>query len=111
MSFRYKVYYTAEAKADLKAIYYYIGFELMALKSAERQVNDIRRSVRGLEMMPLRYPLVENLPNISLPLRKMTVDRYLVFYTVDGAAALVKIIRIFYGGRNVEELFFRDVLS
>lgn len=105
------MYYTAEAKIDLKAIYYYIGFELMALKSAERQVNDIRRCIRGLELIPLRYPLIENLPNISIPLRRMPVDKYLVFYTVDCEASVVKIIRIFYGGRNIEELFYRDILN
>ncbi len=36
--------------------------------------------------------------------RKMPVDRYVVYYMVDRAASLVSVVRVFYGGRDVESI-------
>lgn len=105
----YKVLYTAEAKTDLKAIYCYIAFELLALNSAKLTIDNIRNRIRGLETMPLRYPIMEDPPIMHI--RKMTVANYVVFFIVESTSATVKILRIFYSGRNIDDIFRNDFLN
>lgn len=35
---------------------------------------------------------------------KVPVDNYMVFYRIDDELTTVSIVRIFYSGRNIEEL-------
>ena len=41
-------------------------------------------------------------------MRKVPVNNYLVFYLVENANSTVTVVRIFYGGRNVEEMVKKD---
>lgn len=59
MSNQYNVSYSPEAMADLRSIYSYIAFELNVPYIAKNQVNRIRKEVRSLDFMPLRYALVD----------------------------------------------------
>ena len=102
MSEQYKVVYSSEALEDLDAIYSYIAFELMAHTTAENQVNRIRKEMRSLNLFPERYEVVDWEPWLSLKMRKVPVDNYIIYYLVDLDNLQVNIIRIFYGGRDVE---------
>jgi len=42
-------------------------------------------------------------------MRKVPVNNYLVFYLVENADLTVTVVRIFYGGRNVEEIIRDDM--
>ena len=35
---------------------------------------------------------------------KVSVDNYMIFYRVDEELSIVSIIRIFYSGRNIEDI-------
>lgn len=100
----YRVEYSQEALVDIKSIYTYISQILHAPLTARRQVNRIRKEIRDLEAFPTRYVLVEWEPWASMKMHRLPIDNYIVFYLVDEQAMAVKIVRIVYGGRNLEDL-------
>lgn len=100
----YRVEYSQEALVDIKSIYTYISQILHAPLTARRQVNRIRKEIRDLEAFPTKYVLVEWEPWASMKMHRLPIDNYIVFYLVDEQAMAVKIVRIVYGGRNLEDL-------
>ena len=97
MSDAYRVAYAPEALDDLKAIYTYLAQVLQALRS----------QIRALDQLPARYPLVDWAPWNRMGMQKMPVGNFVVFYTVDRESAAVTVIRIVYGGRDLESLAFQ----
>ena len=104
MSDPYNVVYSPEALSDLKDIYAYIAQELLVPDTALNQVNRIRKKIRSLDFMPSRYALVDWEPWKSMGMHKVPVDNFAVFYTVDSDSMTVVIIRIVYGGRDIESI-------
>ena len=99
----FHVIYSAEARRDLRDIYEYIAYELLVPETAAGQTGRIMKAVRSLEQMPLRHRLYEEEPWHSQGLRVLPVDNYLVFYLPDETNAIVSIIRIMYGGRDIDK--------
>ena len=54
--------------------------------------------------MPLRNPAVDWEPWKSKGMRKVTVDKFIAFYTVDTRSLTVTVIRIFTEGRTSQIL-------
>ncbi len=104
MSDSYSVIYSAKAKEDLKDIYSYIAFSLLAPGIAEKQVNRIRKTIYSLNFMPLRNPIVDWEPWKSMRLHRAAADNYIIFYIVDEDRLTVEIIRIVYGGRDISNV-------
>ena len=104
MSDTYSVIYSPEAKDDLREIYSYIAFELEAPDTAEGQVNRIRKEIRSLDFMPSRYAIVDWEPWRSMGMHRVPVDNFVVYYAVNDGSRTVTVIRIFYGGRDVENI-------
>jgi toxin ParE1/3/4 len=97
------VHYTDSAKQDLRDIYSYISDVLLEPVTAEKQTSRIMDAVDSLDHMPLRYRLYDKEPWCSKGLRVLPVNNYLVLYIPDESSHIVKIIRIMYGGRDVEK--------
>ena len=91
----YKIIYSPESLDDLRAIYSYIAFEKLAPQNAEGQVNRIRESIRSPHLFPEGHTTVEWEPWSSMGMRFLPVDN------IDGK---VRIVRIFYGGRDAEHI-------
>ncbi|MGN1194902.1 MAG: type II toxin-antitoxin system RelE/ParE family toxin [Acutalibacteraceae bacterium] len=104
MSENYTVCYSPKALDDLKDVYSYIAFTLQAPDTAKKQVNRIRKSIRSLDALPLRYPVVGWEPWQGMNIRKMPVDNFVVFYRVNHDDNSVTIIRIVYGSRCIENI-------
>jgi len=104
MTKKYTIAYAKEAYEDLKAIYAYIAEKLVEPAIAAKQVDRIRIAVRGLESMPNRCAVVPWEPWVSMGIRKLIVDNYIVFYLVDEVAQRVSVIRIAYRGRDMESV-------
>ena len=102
MSDAYKVIYAPAAQGDVRAIYSYIAYEPEAEQAARGQVDRIRETVRKLDTMPERYGAVDWKPWASIGMRKVPVDNYVVFYLVDNDEKMVTVVRVFYGGRDIE---------
>ena len=94
---KYKVMYTAGAKKDLRNIFRYISEELLAPENAAGPTE------RMLDTMPNRNRLYEEEPWHSRGLRFFPVDNYLVFYKTDDETEAVYVVRIMYGGRDVNK--------
>lgn len=99
----WKVVYTEQAEHDLRNIFEYIAFSLLEPKIAENQTRRIMDTVAKLNEFPLRYPLYEREPWHSKGLRVLPIDNYLVFYLPVKTKMVVAVIRIMYGGCNIEE--------
>ena len=98
----YTVKISAQAESDLRAIYEYIAFELQSLPNAVRQLNRLEESILSLDQMPNRHPAYREEPRRSRGLRVMPVDNYLVFYIPDPDTRSVTVIRVMYGGRDID---------
>ena len=99
----FHVAYSAEARQDLRDIYEYIAYELLVSETAAGQTERIMKAIRSLEQMPMRHRLYEEEPWHSQGLRVLPVDNYLVFYLPAENSATVNIIRIMYGGRDIDK--------
>ena len=104
----YQIIYSAEALDDLRSIYSYIAFEKLAPQNSEGQVNRIRQSIRSLDLFPEGHSTVEWEPWSSLGMRFLPVDNFIVYYLIDNNEGKVSIVRIFYGGRDVEHIIQTD---
>lgn len=102
MTKNYKVSYSADALDDLREIYAYIANELFAPETAAAQVGRIRKEIRSLDFLPARYALVEWEPWHSMKMHQLPVDNFIVYYLADDEEMAVTIVRVFYGGRDIE---------
>ena len=101
----YGIIYAEAAQNDLRDIFRYIAYELQAEQAARGQVRRILDAIRQLDTMPDRHEAVDWEPWASMDMRKMPVDNFIVFYMVDRMHKNVIVVRVVYGGRNLEELF------
>lgn len=99
---KYFVIYSDEAIADLDDIYCYIAFHLLERKTAWDLTARIRKNIRDLAVQAEMCEGVDWEPWHSMGVRKMPVENYIVYYLPDKNTREVKIICIFYGGRDVE---------
>lgn len=90
-----------QADRDLRNIYEYIAFELQSPENASGQLDRLEESIVGLDQMPERFREYESEPWHSRGLRIMPVYNYCVFYIPDAKNAVVTIIRVMYGGRDI----------
>ena len=88
--------------ADMQAgIFEYIAFELQAPENANGQLDRLEACIMDLDHMSKRYRQYELEPWKSRGLRVAPVDNYLVLYIPDDDTQVVTIIRVMYGGRDV----------
>ena len=98
----YSVNITDAADNDLRAIFSYIAFELQSYQNAARQLERLESAICSLSEMPESYRRYEKEPWHSRGLRRMSVDNYCIFYIPDHASQTVDIIRVMYGGRDID---------
>ena len=99
---KYEVVTTAQAAADLRAIFEYIAYELLAGENAIKQLDRLEEAILSLDEMPERYHLYDKEPWRERNLRIMPVDNYLVFYIPQDDDKTVTIIRVMYGRRDID---------
>lgn len=98
----FEIEISEQADRDLRNIYKYIAFELQSPENAAGQLNRLEESIMGLNQMPERFLGYEKEPWHSRGLRIMPVNNYCVFYIPDAGNAVVTIIRVMYGGRDID---------
>lgn len=98
----YEVTLTPEAKHDLREIYRYIAVELQSEQNANGQLDRLEENILKLDEMPERFRVYDREPWHSRNLRVMPVDNYLVFYIPDHQVKTVTVLRIMYGGRDID---------
>jgi len=97
----YSVEYLPEAIADILEIEEYLNqYNLVAADKFEETLNE-----RGttLAKLPFIWPVYEKDPFF----RRMVMDDYLLFYSVDERCELVIIHRIFHHAQDVDQQMLR----
>lgn len=100
---KYKIVLTEQADSDLRGIYEYIAFTLLEPEIAARQLERIENAILGLDGLPKRFRPFEKEPWHSRGLCQMPVDNFSVFYIPKDEDKTVTIIRVMYGGRDIDE--------
>ena len=98
---KYRIEISRQAEIDIREIYSYIAFSLLAPESALGQIDRIEQKIKILDFMPEKFRVYEKEPWQSRGLRLMPVDNFIVFYLVDETT--VTIIRVMYAGRDIDE--------
>lgn len=99
----YEVEISEQADTDLRGIYEYIAFTLLAPENASGQIDRLEERILSLEQYPMRHRAYEKEPWHSRGLRVLPVDNYVVFYIPNEEMAVVTVIRVLYGGRNIDK--------
>lgn len=99
----WSVKYSDRARRDLREIYEYIAYELLAPETAAGQAARIMKEIRSLEEMPMRYRLYDEEPWHTQGLRFFPVNSYLIFYLPNEMECFVTVARIMYGGRDIRK--------
>ncbi|MDD3228313.1 MAG: type II toxin-antitoxin system RelE/ParE family toxin [Oscillospiraceae bacterium] len=98
----YAVQLSEQAEADLRGIFEYIAFDLQSVQNAAAQLSRLEKNIYALDKMPERYRRYDKEPWRSRGLRIMSVDNFCVFYIPNAEKSKVSIVRVMYGGRDIE---------
>lgn len=96
----YFVDITEPALADMDDIYRYTKDHFGDPARAENLYDAIAKEILSLDKMPLRYGIPQFEPCIQLELHRMLVDKYSVFYLVDGDT--VTVTDVIYSSADLE---------
>lgn len=99
----YHVEISDTADKDLREIYNYIVYELCSQQNAKGQLDRLEEAILSLEQFPARFVKYTKEPWYSRGLHVMTVDNYIVLYIICEETSVVTIIRVMYGGRDIEK--------
>ena len=97
----FEIEISEQADADLRGIFEYIAFELQSPVNASGQLDRLEEIIMSLDQMAERFREYENEPWHSRGLRLMPVDNYCVLYIPNKEDAMVTILRVMYGGRDI----------
>ena len=98
----YQVTLTPQAQTDLKEIFKYIAFDLQSVQNAAGQLDRLEKAIASLEQMPERFRVYDKPKWRKRNLRMMPVDHYLAFYIPDHDSGTVTVLRIMYGGWDID---------
>ena len=99
----YEVIITTAAEQDLQEIFTYIASELLEPETAINLCDRIEQEILKLDTMPDRHARYKKEPWFSRGLRFFPIGNFLVFYLVRDSDSTVHVLRVMYGGSNVEE--------
>lgn len=91
--------WSIKAEEDLRDIYNYIKNHLNEPQIANNIVNRIARESEKLRFYYSIYPLIE-IGKTDVPIRKMRVKRYMIFYTFYEEEQTIYIVRVLHEKRN-----------
>ena len=90
MDMKYKLEYISTFYVDILQVTLYLE---EYPKKAKRILSKIDKALKSLLKTPEMYPIYENFPVF----RKITIEDYLVFYTVNKNDKLIEVHRLIYG--------------
>lgn len=99
----YEVEIAKQAESDLRGIYEYIAFSLLSPENASGQLDRLQDNILKLDQMPERFKEYENEAWHSRGMRQMPVDNFVVFYIPDSEKGVVTVLRVLYGGRDIDK--------
>lgn len=101
----YDIKITEQADKDIRGIYEYIAYELQSPENASAQLERIEQCIMSLDSMPERFRFYEKELWESRGLYIVPADNCCVLYIVDNGDMTVSIMRVMYGGRDIDTQF------
>ena len=98
----YTIKITDQADNDIRNIYEYIAYELQSPENASGQLDRIEKCIMSLDDMSEHYCFYDRESWKSRRLHIVPVDNYCVLYIVDNDDRTVSIMRVMYGGRDID---------
>lgn len=95
----YLVQITNKALSDMEDIYHYIANTLQAPETAMNLYNKIANSIEKLDIFPERFKIMESAPEQKMELRRLQVDNYIVFFTIQEDRVIVT--RVLYSASDI----------
>jgi len=108
-SSRYAYKFAPRAESDLDNTLKYIEEELHNPKAAQDLVIELFEKIDIVREFPLSGVALDNEFISDQTLRRIFVRNYVVFYKPDDATKTIIIIRMIYGGRNIDEILKNSV--
>jgi toxin ParE1/3/4 len=95
---------TGQAESNLREIYEYIALTLLEPGIAIKQIRRNKKKISKLEVSPQSYAVYPKEPWRSRGLRRVNAGNYAIFFVPDERKKTVAVIRIMYGGRDIERI-------
>lgn len=100
----YKLEYLPVALHDMSEISEYISKELKNPQAAVKLAEKFIESTEALRKFPYANQVYQPIRLLKYEYRKLIVDHYLMFYTVDEENKTITIMRVIYARRNYEDI-------
>ena len=100
----WNVHLSNYAESDLHEIYKYIAGKLHEPVIAGNLILRIESKVSKLNASPQSYAIYPKEPWRSRGLRRVNIGKYAIFFIPKEANHSVVVIRIIYGGRDIDRL-------
>lgn len=100
----YRLEFLPLARQDMVETVRYISHELKNPAAAQRLSNRLIEAAERLTEFPYLYAVHTPIRPLKKEYRKIPVENYCIFYSVDEKAKTVTIMRVLYAGRNYEHL-------
>ena len=100
----YKISIEGTAEKDLLGILQYVSENLKQPTVAEQLYGKIKKEINSLRKMPAQQKIVNEEPYASHGVRRLFVENYTIFYTVDASRKTVHVFRILYSRREWQNL-------
>lgn len=101
---KYEIEITESAQRDFESIYLYISEKLYNRQAAMRLIAELDKHIKTLGDIPEGFPLVDDDYLKNMGIRFISVENYIVFYTVNISRSKVFVVRVLYGKRNWADL-------
>ena len=100
----WEISFADQAEADLRGIYEYIALTLLEPGNAAKMTRRIIKQISKLDNMPKSYAIYPKEPWKSRGLRQVNAGNYAIFFVPVESKHTVVIIRIVYGGRDIDRV-------
>lgn len=102
MEVKYPYKFSKIATEDLRKITDYISYVLLNPSASEKLVYEFLDALERISLFPLSCSLVQNELLKEQGLRKLIVQKYILFYKFEENE--IRVVRILYGMRNYSNL-------
>lgn len=93
---KYKVIWLNSFKDELSHIYHYLSENLNEFSITNNFHRKVFKALSNLSYFPEMYQKINHEKNI----RRITIDKYVILYTVDDNTGQVFILHIFHSSQN-----------
>lgn len=100
----YRLEFLPLARQDMVETVRYISHELKNPAAAQRLSARLIEAAERLTEFPYLYAVHTPIRPLKNEYRKIPVENYCIFYSVDEKAKTVTVMRVLYVGRNYERL-------